>query len=95
MQYSLPEVDRLMSRSQSIRDAIKGPDHWSFSLSGSPFYSFPKLPFPLKPYLPSLTLSNIVPPSLHLSHSPQISVNDDISHGSKQPLSLIHLAARR
>lgn len=26
MQYSLPEVDRLMSRSQSIRDAIKGPD---------------------------------------------------------------------
>lgn len=84
MQYSQPEEERLMSQSKSIREAIKCLDtSTGHSLCLALTFTFLKKPFTFQPYLPSFPLSNGLPPSLHLSHSPQISVNEDISHGCK------------
>lgn len=77
-----------MSQSQPIREAIKCPDKSTgHSLSASSFLQLPPNSFSLSgPYLPSFSLVSIKQPLslfLHLPYSPQISVNEDISHGSK------------
>lgn len=80
LQYSQSEEEGLMSQSQSIREAIKCPDEstghslclvLSFTLS-------PKNSFPLSSTIPP---SHSLPSIFHTP--PQISVNEDISHGSK------------
>lgn len=56
--------------------------HWSFSLSGFVFYISPKTYVTLQP-LPPFSILNSLHPWWWRSHSPQISVNEDINHGSK------------